>query len=284
VSGDGGRFGIAARGYDRAQVDAHCTRIEATLAGTAGPLAITADEAVNPSFTIVLRGYAHHEVEAWVRARAAQLPGTLPVPVAQQRQRRAEVLRVAERPAEKRFPGVRMREGYDLAEVDAFVDHIRASLGTTLTADEVRHIQFTTVRLRFGYVMQAVDEYLDEVLAQVNAGPAPAPAAAAATPAGAVDAVAAEQSTTEWRESLDERYALLKVADRPRGQRFERSGLAKGYEADQVDAFVDHVRGTLTSSLTRAEVANVRFTAARGGYRDHEVDAWLAAVQQHTRT
>lgn len=271
------RFTVAARGYHRAQVDAHCARIEATLAGTAGALAITAHEAVNPSFTIVLRGYDHREVEAWVRGRAAMLPAFLQVPDAQLRQQWERVAQVAGRPAEKRFPGVRLREGYDVGEVDAFVDRIRAGLGTALTADEVRHVQFTTVRLRLGYDMQAVDEYLDEVLAQVRAGAAPA--AVAAPVAGEP-----EQSTTEWRESLDERYALLKVADRPRGERFERSGLSKGYDADQVDAFVDHVRGTLTSSLTRDEVANVHFDDARGGYRHSDVDAWLVAVEEHTRS
>ena len=273
---NGRRFHTAARGYDKAQVDAHCERIERTLAGTAGVAAITADEATNPTFLIVAGGYDYQHVEAWVRSAATRLPTAPQVPVAQSRRRLDEVLRVAGRPAEKRFPGVRMREGYDIGEVDAFVDRIRAGLGTTLTADEVSHIEFTTVRLRLGYDMQAVDEYLDEVLAQVRAGVPPAPAVAVTGDA--------EQSTTEWRESLDERYALMKVADRPRGERFERSGLSKGYDADHVDAFVDHVRGTLTSSLTRAEVANVHFDDARGGYRHSDVDAWLVAVEDHTRS
>ncbi|SDU69798.1 DivIVA domain-containing protein [Jiangella alkaliphila] len=159
------RFTVAMRGYDRAQVDAHCTRIEATLAGTAGTLAITAEEAVNPVFTIVLRGYDPQEVEAWVRDRAARLPsaGASGPSWTESVRRRHDVLQLAERPAGERFPRVRMREGYDLAEVDAFVEHIRGTLGTALTADEVRNKQFTTVRLRLGYDMQPVDEWLDAV-------------------------------------------------------------------------------------------------------------------------
>lgn len=162
---DGGRFRQAARGYDKAQVDALCERIERTLAGTAGADAITADEATNPSLTIVVRGYDHHHVETWVRSAAARLPGAPQVSWVELRNRQTKVLEVAERPAEQRFPRVRMREGYDIAGVDAFVDHIRATIATTLTADEIRAIQFTTVRLRLGYDMQTVDEWLDAVQA-----------------------------------------------------------------------------------------------------------------------
>ncbi|WP_116950702.1 DivIVA domain-containing protein [Jiangella endophytica] len=274
----GPRFTVAMRGYDRTQVDAHCSRIEATLAGTAGTLAITAEEAVNPVFTIVLRGYDPREVEAWVRAQAALLSGgTGAAPLV----RHSEVLRVAERPAGERFTVVRLAEGYDIGDVDAFLDRVRTTVGTTLSADEVQRVQFTTVRLRAGYDMRAVDDYLDEVVAELQQPPgAPAPAA----PVAAEPEPEPEPSTTQWRESLSERYELLRVAERPRGERFGRTGLTKGYDADQVDAFVDEVRGTLTSTLTRDDVVNVHFDDARGGYRHREVDAWLVALEEHTRS
>jgi DivIVA domain-containing protein len=177
VTADGSRFRVAVRGYDRAQVDQYCERIERTLAGTAGADAVTADEAMNTGFDIVVRGYDHDEVEAWVRSTVARLPGALQlsggpqvsgapqVSWAELRNRQAEVLRVAERPARERFTRVRLREGYDPDEVDALVDRIRATLATTLTAEEIRMVQFTTVRLRLGYDMQAVDEWLDAVQA-----------------------------------------------------------------------------------------------------------------------
>lgn len=171
----------------------------------------------------------------------------------------------------ERFTVVRLAEGYDIAEVDAFTDRIRATLGTTLSDDDVRHVQFTTVRLRAGYDMRAVDEYLDDVIARLSVAPTP-PAVAEPQP-----------NATERRESLAERHALLGVADRERGRRFGRTRFGRGYRPDQVDAFVDEVRGTLSTTLTRAEVMHARFDVAWGGYRLGEVDAWMAAVQEHTR-
>lgn len=140
------RFTVAIRGYDRAQVDAYCAGVEAAPAG-GGQV---------PAFDIVLRGYDPREVDAWIRSRATTRPGGAAGP---------DVLRLAGRPAGERFPRVRMREGYDIGEVDTFVEHIRATLSTTLTAAEVQAVQFTTVRLRLGYDMQAVDEWLDAVQA-----------------------------------------------------------------------------------------------------------------------
>ncbi|SDS90849.1 DivIVA domain-containing protein [Jiangella sp. DSM 45060] len=269
------RFTVVARGYDRAQVEAHCTRIEATLAGTAGTLAITAEEAVNPTFGIVLRGYDHHEVEAWVRARAALLAaagaGASPGPSA-----------AVQPPGQ--VPGalflvVRMREGYDIGEVDAFVERIRDG-ARSLTADEVNQVQFTTVRLRAGYDMQAVDEYLDEVVGWLRtATPAPAAASVPVEPEEA-------PTTTEWRESLTDRYELLKLADQPAGERFPGVRLREGYDLGEVDAFVEHVRATLATTLTAAEVRAAEFTTVRLrlGYDMRAVDEWLAAVQGVARS
>jgi DivIVA domain-containing protein len=55
-----------------------------------------------------------------------------------------------------RFPVVRLREGYDMAEVDAFYDNIHLA-----TRQQVLDKQFTTTRLREGYDMEAVDKDLD---------------------------------------------------------------------------------------------------------------------------
>ncbi|PZF79665.1 DivIVA domain-containing protein [Jiangella anatolica] len=169
-----------------------------------------------------------------------------------------------------RFLVVRMREGYDIGEVDAFVDRI---LAAALTTDAVRQVQFTTVRLRAGYDMQAVDEYLDEVAAWLET--------AAATGAGAAAEPVETQSTNEWRESLTERYELLKVADRPAGDRFGTVRLREGYDPGEVDVFVDHVRATLATTLTAAEVRAAEFTTVRlrEGYDMPAVDEWLAAVE-----
>jgi DivIVA domain-containing protein len=65
-----------------------------------------------------------------------------------------------------RFTVVRLREGYDIDEVDAFVDRV-ASGGATST--EAQRMRFTPVRLRQGYDMGQVDEYLDGIAAELSA-------------------------------------------------------------------------------------------------------------------
>jgi DivIVA domain-containing protein len=61
-----------------------------------------------------------------------------------------------------RFTVVNVVEGYDIAEVDAFIDTIDQR-----TADEVRGVLFSTVRLRHGYNEDEVDRFLDERAAQL---------------------------------------------------------------------------------------------------------------------
>jgi DivIVA domain-containing protein len=67
--------------------------------------------------------------------------------------------------ASRDFPISRLRPGYDIEEVDAFVEAIRqAFLGIRrppLTADEVRDKRFSTTRLRPGYDREEVDAFLD---------------------------------------------------------------------------------------------------------------------------
>ncbi|MEV5962309.1 DivIVA domain-containing protein [Kribbella sp. NPDC051952] len=66
-------------------------------------------------------------------------------------------------PAE--FTRVRWREGYDMVEVDAFVDRILATLdgraADPVTIDEIRNVVFSGVRLREGYDIMEVDQFLD---------------------------------------------------------------------------------------------------------------------------
>jgi DivIVA domain-containing protein len=74
-------------------------------------------------------------------------------------------------PAE--FTRVRWREGYDMAEVDALVERVLATLdgrpiGSPVTADEVRNTAFSTVRLREGYAVDEVDHFLDLAVGWLN--------------------------------------------------------------------------------------------------------------------
>lgn len=65
-----------------------------------------------------------------------------------------------------RFAVVRLREGYDIAEVDAFVTRVAA--GNVSSAD-ARSARFTPVRVRLGYDMGEVDDYIDGIAAQLSA-------------------------------------------------------------------------------------------------------------------
>jgi DivIVA domain-containing protein len=73
----------------------------------------------------------------------------------------------------KKFSTTRLRPGYDMGEVDAFLNAIRDTfLGLReppLTPDEIRNQRFSTVRLRPGYDEQEVDAFLDQAEARLAA-------------------------------------------------------------------------------------------------------------------
>ena len=83
------------------------------------------------------------------------------------------------------FTPVRMREGYDMAEVDFFLD----TLATAADRAEplrpmVDQARFTPVRMREGYDMAEVDEFLERMAAasEVAVAPEPEPEPAPAEP------------------------------------------------------------------------------------------------------
>jgi DivIVA domain-containing protein len=71
------------------------------------------------------------------------------------------------------FTRTRLREGYAIADVDAFLVLVRSSLDGTaavpLTPARVREQRFATVRLREGYDEDEVDAALDEIEARLAA-------------------------------------------------------------------------------------------------------------------
>jgi DivIVA domain-containing protein len=59
-----------------------------------------------------------------------------------------------------------MQEGYDIAEVDVFVDRVMATVNgqpveRPVTAREVQNVQFSPVRFREGYDVVEVDLFLE---------------------------------------------------------------------------------------------------------------------------
>jgi DivIVA domain-containing protein len=71
------------------------------------------------------------------------------------------------------FATVRLKEGYDMPEVDDFLDRVVETLtghersmyvSTGITATAVQNQEFTTVRIPEGYDMREVDEFLNRVV------------------------------------------------------------------------------------------------------------------------
>ncbi len=90
----------------------------------------------------------------------------------------------------RRFTPVRIRAGYDMAEVDQLLDDVQAELersardrgrgcsrcetsdagtsSTRLTSETVQAKRFTPVRFREGYDMDEVDLFLDDVQVELD--------------------------------------------------------------------------------------------------------------------
>lgn len=68
-------------------------------------------------------------------------------------------------PATPKFRVTRLREGYDMADVDTFLVDIAPWMAARLpnqeAADRIRAARFKPVRLRPGYAMDDVDDHLD---------------------------------------------------------------------------------------------------------------------------
>jgi DivIVA domain-containing protein len=65
------------------------------------------------------------------------------------------------------FSPVRFSEGYDMFEVDDFVDRVMATVNgqpvdRPVTAAEIRNVRFSPVRIREGYDVTQVDLFLEE--------------------------------------------------------------------------------------------------------------------------
>ncbi len=164
-----------AKGYDRKQVDAFLIRADLALQGAVPT--VTATEIRQAGFELVRRGYQVEavdevldelELQAVLLAAATSRRGRVD-PVAEAAFLRKEL----SAPYMRRFPRLRFpRRGYDLDDVDEFIDRVCAALVTAvesgalstggLTVAEVRTVAFRPKR--GGYAEDAVDETLDRVV------------------------------------------------------------------------------------------------------------------------
>lgn len=170
------------------------------------------------------------------------------------------------------FPRVRKGRGYDIDEVEDFLEDARRAYtgdrGSAQVVDAafIRRVGFTM--RKNGYSPQHVDaalERLEDAFATRERD-------RALTELG--DQGVYQSARAEAQEVLDR-------ASRSRGRRFRRvSVLTGGYSVREVDAFFDRVALFLREGepLTVEEVRNVVFTPQRGGYQETQVDVVLDAV------
>lgn len=175
---------------------------------------------------------------------------------------------------EWRFTRTRLREGYSIADVDAFLEHARESLAgdraDPLTPAQVREQRFRTVRLRAGYDEDEVDRALDEIEARLvglRDSRVDAPSFGGQVPVP-VDRFAVARAEAEVKAP----------AARPAGERFDL--VRRGYGRDEVDLVVDRVDQALRGRVRLAaeDVLAARFVIARRGYDRDRVDAWCTAA------
>ncbi|MGY4099136.1 DivIVA domain-containing protein [Nocardia sp. R16R-3T] len=159
--------------------------------------------------------------------------------------------------------------GYHADEVDAFLELVSATLvgHGVLTADDIRHVAFDAPRFGGrGYQADQVDEFLDRVRIELEYRQRDSrPVPAAGNGSG---------------------LAALLTPDDVHRMRFTQAAVGRrGYDTEEVDAFLDLVAATLAhggpGSLTITDLRAIRFTEARlgtRGYARDEVDAFLDLV------
>jgi DivIVA domain-containing protein len=162
------RVGRLHKGYHCRQVDAFLDHVEVSLGGVFPPP--TASEVRQAGFELVRGGYAVPEVDEYLDAleeRVLAAQGRL----AGRRGRsdpagEAEFLKTElTGPYMKRFPRASaLRRGYDVDDVDEFVDRVVGALDGTaaLSVEDVRQVPFRP--RRGGYREDAVDDAMDRVV------------------------------------------------------------------------------------------------------------------------
>jgi DivIVA domain-containing protein len=156
------------KGYHRRQVDAFLNQVEVALGGAMPPPA--AAEVRQAGFELVRGGYDTTAVDQALDALEERVITAQGLTTGRRGRfdpaSEAEFLRSElSVPYMKRFPRAgAMRRGYDVDDVDDFLDHVVASLdgGAQLTVEQVRAAAFRP--RRGGYREDAVDETLDRVV------------------------------------------------------------------------------------------------------------------------
>ncbi|MFI0450552.1 DivIVA domain-containing protein [Actinomadura sp. 6N118] len=131
--------------------------------GSAAAERITADDVRAVRFDIVLRGYEPRAVDELLQECIRELQATAPIGRRRPGRTRVHSGWLIGWIQNVRFTGAGMRTGYDVRDVDAFLERVITGLRGTappVTARDVREIVFRTVRFGPGYDEQEVDAFL----------------------------------------------------------------------------------------------------------------------------
>lgn len=167
-----------------------------------------------------------------------------------------------------RFTVGRFRSGYDIGEVDDFLDEVQRRLSAAPSEELAIAIvekRFSLTAMRPGYDMDQVDDYLDRVVAMIRAG------------GPVVDRLDQEPVAEVDAPELDGRPD------------FPSPGLLReGYDAGEVARFLDQIEPRVRRSphpRLAEEITGQRFTSTRrGGLRQDAVDAYLERLAHVART
>lgn len=171
------------------------------------------------------------------------------------------------------FPRVKRNiRGYNVEDVDAFIDRARIAYDTNVAGAETltsQGIRATAFRIKKGgYSTTHVDaalERLEDAFAERER----------------VIAIAqqGEQNVLMQAEQLG--AELSARFDRPAKKKFRRVGLfTQGYALKDVDAFSDKIASFLRGEgdLSVSDIRSVTFRSSRRGYDENQVDAVLDAL------
>ena len=170
------------------------------------------------------------------------------------------------------FPRVRGKSGYDIDEVEDFLEDARRAYtgdrgsAQVVTSTSIRQIAFTM--RKNGYSPSHVDaalERLEEAFASRERD----------------QALTATGDQAWYQKARSDAQVLLDRCTRARGQRFKRVGLLTGgYSVRDVDAFTDRVARNLQQGtpLSSDEVRSIAFGGQKGGYQETQVDIVLDSV------
>ncbi len=159
------------------------------------------------------------------------------------------------------FRPVRLREGYDMGEVDEFLEQAAAAAAAGRPLEPlVSAVRFTTVRMREGYDMVDVDTFLAEIAAEPAEGTPP-------------DGSEVDPVTDAEQEQHRLTARITEVRFNP--------VLRHGYDQGEVDALLDRLGEAAAAGRPLAPLCRAaRFSAVRlrEGYDQGEVDAFLAEL------